>query len=99
MIDIDHQDEVDRICGKVRIFNRAENRSHIVDLEFSHCIRKKIQHLRLNIDGQDLSFVSNELCQPAAEITCSSADIRDNLSGANSKGTHEQVGLFLLFAL
>lgn len=97
MIHIHQNHEVERLLREFRIVNRPQHRPDVGDLPVAHVLRKKIEHLLLDILAVHNTRRPNPRRQPPCEITNPGPDIGDYRAFGNFQRV--QSVIWMLFRL
>jgi hypothetical protein len=99
MINVDEKDQIARIRRQFGIGFRAEHGFDIGPFGPFRLLIDEVEHFLLDVDGEDLSFLSNDLRQSKRVIPAPRADVGDDVSRLEPQRLVKQGWAFFFFAL
>ena len=78
MVDVDQEHDIDAVRGELRVALDTKHGFDVVDLAFLGALLEKIEHLRLNVHGENLAVGPTSLAMRKREVAAAGADVGDD---------------------
>ena len=96
MIDVDHQDEVDRGLGELGVELGGADGLDVRDPGLAGVPLEHPEHFGLQVAGQDRSLGADSLCHANAVVAGAGTDVRHGCALGDLEGVEHGLGLFFL---
>lgn len=98
VVDIDHEGEVDLFFGEFGVGLGAEDRLDVLDVLGTEVVAEHLEHLGLDIGGEDSSGRAHDASDSQGMISDARADVGDGPTRLDFEGVEHGIGLFFLDA-
>ena len=95
MVDVDHQDQVHRAFGQLRVGRRAEDRLDVLDAEAGGILPEHLEHLRLDVGREDGPLRADPLRDFHARVADPCTDVGHGHPGLELERVKHPIGLLL----
>ncbi len=99
VVDVDEEDEVAGGGGEFGVVEFAEDGFDVGDVAGLGAGGEHVEHLGLDIDGEDGAFFAGELGHGEGVVAVAAAEVADGPAGLDAEFLEHEGGVFLLFAV